>query len=62
MIIWSCALLHGQLAYVRAYYDFTAQVYLTAEEFQKIFLCSYEEFMNKPVWKQQQLKKSKQLF
>ncbi|KAF6030461.1 qua [Bugula neritina] len=38
------------------------EVYLTAEEFEKIFLCTYEDFMNKPQWKQQQLKKAKQLF
>jgi len=38
------------------------EVYLSAEDFQAHFSCTYEEFMGKPQWKQQQLKKSKQLF
>ncbi|XP_067943268.1 advillin-like isoform X3 [Watersipora subatra] len=38
------------------------EVYLSAEDFQNLFECSYEEFMSKPVWKQQQMKRAKQLF
>lgn len=38
------------------------QLHLTEEDFKTIFQMSYESFVEKPLWKQKELKRSARLF